>query len=72
MRGKRGTSQLVRVPDELFADGAERGLREERGAELVTLDHVNFGLFDGAPPLVEGEQTLSVLLGLAVTLTGSI
>lgn len=40
----------------------------------MTLDHVNFGLFDGAPPLVEGEQTLSVPLGLqvAVSLTGSI
>lgn len=48
------------VPDELFADGAEGRLREERGAELVTLDDVDFGLFDGASPLVEGEQTLSL------------
>lgn len=62
------------VPDELFADGAERRLREERGAELVTLDKVNFGLFDGAASLMQHEQTVSPSLSLRVgiSLTSSI
>lgn len=47
------------VPNKLFADGAEGRLREEGGAELVTLDHVDFGLFDGAASMMEGEQTVS-------------
>lgn len=50
------------IPDEFFADGAEGRLGEERGTELVTFDHVDFGLFDGAAPLVEGEQALSLPL----------
>lgn len=32
----------------------------------MTFDHVDFGLFDGAAPLVEGEQTLSLPLRLWV------
>lgn len=56
------------LPDELLADGAESRLREERGAELVTFDVVNFGLFDGAAPLVEREQTVSPPLRLQVSL----
>ena len=62
------------VPDELFADGAEGRLREERGAELVTFDHVDFGLFDGSSALVEREQTfaLGFGLGVSVSLTGSV
>lgn len=56
------------IPDEFFADGAEGRLGEERGAEFVTFDHVDFGLFDGAAALVEGEQTLSLPLRLCVGL----
>lgn len=61
-------SQLVCVPDKLFADGAEGRLREERGTELVTFDNVNFSLFDGTSPVMEGEQALSLLFGLWVSL----
>ncbi len=57
------------APDKLFADGAEGRLREERGAELVTFDDVNFSLLDGTSPLMEGEQTLSLLFGLWVSLS---
>lgn len=57
------------VPDKLFADGAEGRLREERGAELVTFDNVNFSLFDGPSPLMEGEQTLPLWFGLWVSLS---
>lgn len=60
--------QTQSVPDKLFADGAERRLREERGAELVTFDNVNFGLFDGAASLVQGEQAVSVPFRLGVSL----
>lgn len=56
------------APDKLLADGAEGRLREERGAELVTLDDVDLGLFDSPSPLVEGEQTLSLWAALLVSL----
>lgn len=59
--GRRG------APDKLFADGAEGGLREEGGAELVTLDQVNFGLFDGAAPVMEGEKTLALRIAVRLT-----
>lgn len=55
------------IPNKLFADGAESWLRKERRAELVTLDHVNFGLLYGAASLMESEQTLSLTLGLRVS-----
>lgn len=55
------------IPNKLFAYRAEGWLRKERRAELVTLDHVNFGLLYGAASLVEGEQTLSLTLGLRVS-----
>lgn len=42
----------LHVPDKLLADGAEGGLWEEGGAELVALDHVHLGLLDGAAALV--------------------
>lgn len=57
------------VPDKLFADGAEGRLREERGTELVTFDNVNFCLLHGASPLMEGEQTLSLMFRLRVSLS---
>lgn len=62
-------AQLCCVPDELFADGAKGRLREERGAELVTFDDVNFSLFDGSSSLVEGEQAFSLLFRLRVSLS---
>lgn len=65
-------SMIVFVPDKLFADGAEGGLREKGGAELVTFDNVNFGLFDGPSPLMQGEQTLSHLSRLFLRLTCSV
>ncbi|KAG7225542.1 hypothetical protein INR49_004948 [Caranx melampygus] len=52
------------VQDEVINDGAEGWLREEGGAELVTLDDVNFGLFDGTAALVEGEQAVTLSLRL--------
>ncbi|TNN50665.1 hypothetical protein EYF80_039115 [Liparis tanakae] len=52
--------------DELLADGAECRLGEERGAELVPFDHVDFGLFDGAAPRVQSGQTGPLGLGLPV------
>lgn len=52
------------APDELFADGAEGGLREERRAELVAIHHVYFGLLDGASPLAEREHAVPLLLRL--------
>lgn len=39
-----------------MTDRAEGGLWEEGGRELVTLDIVDFGLFDGSPALVQGEE----------------
>lgn len=59
---------LCCVPDELFADGAEGRLWEERSAELVAFDNVHFGLFDGAASVMEGEQALSLRFGLGVSL----
>ena len=53
---------MLAVPDKLLADGAEGGLGEEGGAELVTLDQVDLGLLDGPASLVQREQALSVLL----------
>ena len=50
------------VPDKLLADGAEGGLREESGAELVALHQVDLGLLDGPASLVQREQALAVLL----------
>lgn len=55
-------------PDELLADGAEGGLGEEGGAELVALDHVHLGLLDGAAALVQRKQALSLPLLLALAI----
>lgn len=57
------------IPDELFADGAEGRLREERSTELVTFDYMDFGLFDGTAPMMQGEQTLSLPLRLGVSIS---
>lgn len=45
-------------PDELSAHGAEGGLAEEGGGELVVLDDVYFGLLEGSSPPVEGRESL--------------
>lgn len=62
------------APDEVFADGAEGGLTEEGGAELVALHHVYFGLLDGTSALVEREHAVRLLLRLRVhpSLTSSV
>lgn len=41
-------------PEKLSADGAEGGLAEEGGRELVVFDEVNFGLLESSSPPVEG------------------
>ena len=43
-------------PDELLADGAEGGLAEEDGAELMVLDLVDLGLLDGPSAPGQGGQ----------------
>lgn len=58
----------MRLPDKLLADGAEGGLGEEGGAELVALDHVHLGLLDGAAALVQRKQALSLPLMLALAI----
>lgn len=50
-------------PDKLPADGAEGGLAEERGDELVVLDEVDLGLLDGSSSAVYSGD-LFVLSGL--------
>lgn len=45
------------VPDKFMADRAERGLREKGGCELVTLDVVDFGLFDGASAVMQRKES---------------
>lgn len=57
------------IPDKLFADRAEGRLREERSTELVTFDNMDFGLFDRTASLMQGKQTLSVPLGLGVSIS---
>lgn len=51
-------------PDEVFAHRTESGLPEERGNELVVLDVVDFGLFDGSTAVHSWE------LGLVFTTHG--
>lgn len=43
-----------------MAHRAEGGLWEEGGCELVALDIVDLGLFDGSPALVQGEEAFSL------------
>jgi len=50
-------------PDKLPADGAEGGLAEERGDELVVLDEVDLGLLDGSSSAVYSGD-LFLLSGL--------
>lgn len=45
------------VPDKFMADRAERGLREKGGCELMTLDVVDFGLFDGASAVMQCKES---------------
>ena len=39
-----------------MADGAKRGLWEKRGRELMALDVVDFGLFDGSSALMQSKE----------------
>ena len=56
------------VPDKLFAHRAEGGLGEEGGAELMTFDHMDFGLFNGPASMVQGKEALSLPLAIPVCL----
>lgn len=55
------------VPDKLFADRAESRLREKGGGELVTFDHMNFGLFDGTASVMQGEHSIFFPLALSIS-----
>lgn len=46
--------QKLGSPDKVSAHGAESGLPEEGGDELVVLDEMDLGLLDGSSPTVDG------------------
>lgn len=46
--------QKLGSPDKVSAHGAECGLSEEGGDELVVLDEMDLGLLDGSSPPVQG------------------
>ena len=43
-----------------MADGAKRGLWEKGGGELVTLDMVDFGLFDGSSAVMQSKEAFGL------------
>lgn len=45
-----------------MADRAKRGLREKGGRELVTLDMVDFGLFDGSSAMMQRKESFILKL----------
>lgn len=45
-----------------MADRAKRGLREKGGCELVTLDVVDFGLFDGSSAVMQCKESFVLKL----------
>lgn len=53
---------LAYAPDELVADGAEGGLREEGGCEFMALDMVHTCLLDGPAAVVQREEALTLQL----------
>ena len=53
---------LVQAPDKFMADRAKCGLREKGGRELVTLDMVDFGLFDGSSALMQCKESFILKL----------
>lgn len=55
-----GWGGLRLSPDKLPADRAEGGLSEEGGCELMVLDEVDLGLFNGSSP--SGQCHRPVLL----------
>lgn len=68
---KGGEAQiLLHLPYKLVAHWAEGGLWEEGGCELVTLDIVDFGLFDGSPALVQGEEAFSLTVSQVLCIWG--
>lgn len=48
------------IPDKLMADGAKRGLWEKGGGELMALDMMDFGLFDGSSTVMQSEEAFSL------------
>lgn len=50
--------QLGHLPHKVSADGAEGGLVEEDGRELVAPDHVDLGLLEGSSPPVQRGHSI--------------
>lgn len=59
---KPGVKCHFTVPDKLMADGAKCGLWEEGGGELMALDVVDFGLFDGPSAVMQSKEAFSLKL----------
>lgn len=51
---------FVQTPDKFVADRAECGLWEKGGSELMALDMVDFGLFDGSSAVMQSKEALSL------------
>jgi len=49
---------------------AEGRLGKEGGRELMTLDIMDFGLFDGSPALVQGEEAFSLAVRQVLCIWG--
>lgn len=47
------------IPDKLMADGAKCGLWEKGGGELMALDVMDFGLFDGSSTVMQSKEAFS-------------
>lgn len=53
-----------------MTDRAEGGLWKEGGRELMALDIMDFGLFDGSPALVQGEKAFSLTVSQVLCIWG--
>lgn len=51
---------FVQTPDKLMADRAKCGLWEKGGGELMALDMVDFGLFDGSSAVMQSKEAFSL------------
>ena len=57
---KLGVKCQVTVPDKLMADRAKCGLWEKGGGELMALDMMDFGLFDGSSAVMQSKEAFSL------------
>ena len=57
---KLGVKCKITIPDKLMADGAKRGLWKKGGSELMALDMMDFGLFDGSSTVVQSKEAFSL------------